>query len=170
MKELIKILLALLFFLCLFEMPYGYYQFVRFAAMLSFAYLAFSSNKQSNKNEVFVYIDLAILFQPFIKIALGRTLWNTVDVLVGVGLLLSLALPKNGKKQIKDNNSNENVMVNDSGNQTETKSEIKTEMTTKNKWLYHTDNLGKLEKGVEFESKTYLRDTKDTNSQDFTIV
>jgi hypothetical protein len=61
-------------------------------------------------------------------------------------------------------------MVNDSGNQKETKSEIKTEIITKNKWLYPTDNLGKLEKGVEFESKTYLRDKKDTNSQVFTIL
>jgi len=56
-------------------------------------------------------------------------------------------------------------MVNDSENQTE----IKSEMTTKNKWLNPSDELGKLEKGVEFESKTYLREKKDTNSQDFDI-
>lgn len=147
-------------------MPYGYYQFVRFIAMLGFVYLAFSANEQSNKNEMFVYIGLAILFQPLIKIALGRTIWNIVDIVVGVCLLLSLALPKKDKKQIKNINSNENVLVNDSGNQIETKSEI----TTKNKWLHPTDELGKLEKGVEFESKTYLREKKDTNSQDFTIL
>lgn len=138
--------------------------------MVGFTYLAYSANKQGNKNEVFIYIALAILFQPFIKVVLGRTLWNVIDVVVGVGLLLSLALPKKGKKQTNDHNSNENVMVNDSGKQSETKSEIKTAMTTKNKWLYPSDNLGKLEKGVEFESKTYLRDKKDTNSQDFTIL
>ena len=166
MKGLIKILLALLFLLCLLEMPYGYYQFVRFAAMVGFTYLAFSANKQNNKSEAFIYIALAILFQPFLKIALGRTLWNVLDILVGVGLLLSLSLPKNVKEQKKDNNSNENVVLNDSGNQTE----IKSEMTTKNKWLHPTDELGKLEKGVEFESKTYLREKKDTNSQDFNIL
>lgn len=166
MKKIIKISLSILFFGCILNMPYSYYQFVRFTAMVGFTYLAYSANEQRNKNEVFIYIALAILFQPFIKIALGRTLWNVVDVLVGVGLLLSLALTKKIKKGIQDNNPNENVMVNDSENQKETKSEI----ITKNKWLYPTDNLGKLEKGVEFDSKTYLRDKKDTNSQDFTIL
>ena len=71
-------------------MPYGYYEFVRLAAMVSFAYLAYSANEQSKKNEVFIYIALALLFQPFVKIALGRTIWNIVDVVVGLGLLISL--------------------------------------------------------------------------------
>jgi hypothetical protein len=75
-------------------MPYSYYQFVRFVAMVSFAYLAHAANEQSNKNEMFVYIALALLIQPFIKIALGRTIWNIVDVSVGGGLLLSLTTTK----------------------------------------------------------------------------
>jgi hypothetical protein len=59
--------------------------------------LAFSANEQNNKNEGLVYIALAILFQPFLKIALGRTLWNIVDIVVGVGLLISIIKTK--KKQ-----------------------------------------------------------------------
>jgi len=34
-----------------------------------------------------VYVCLALLFQPFIKVALGRTGWNIVDVVVAVILL-----------------------------------------------------------------------------------
>ncbi|GGC89326.1 hypothetical protein GCM10011508_15760 [Flavobacterium lutivivi] len=89
-NSFIKIGLALLLFICLINMPYGYYQFVRFASMIGFAYLAYSANEQSNKNEVFVYIALAILFQPFIKVALGRTIWNILDLVVGIGLIVSL--------------------------------------------------------------------------------
>ena len=89
-NNIIKIILAILLFLCLLNMPYGYYQFVRFASMIGFAYLAYSANEQNYKNEVFIYISLAILFQPFIKIALGRIIWNIVDLIVGIGLLLSL--------------------------------------------------------------------------------
>lgn len=37
-----------------------------------------------------VYVGLAILFQPLIKISLGRELWNIVDVIVGVGLIVSI--------------------------------------------------------------------------------
>ncbi len=88
-NSIIKILLAALLLLCLINMPYGYYQFVRFAAMIGFAYLAYSANEQSNRNEVFLYIVLALLFQPFIKIALGRTIWNVVDLIVGIGLVIS---------------------------------------------------------------------------------
>lgn len=98
MINILKLILAILFFGCLIDFPYGFYQFVRFAAMVGFAYLAYSANEASKKNEAFVFIGLAILFQPFIKIALGRTLWNIVDVVVGIGLLLSLASHKNIKK------------------------------------------------------------------------
>jgi len=38
-----------------------------------------------------------LLFQPFFKIALGRELWNVVDVVVGVGLLVSVFQEKKRK-------------------------------------------------------------------------
>ena len=87
---LIKITLSILFFLCLADMSYGYFQFVRFASCIAFGYLAYESNEEKRKNEMIVYIALALLFQPFIKIPLGRELWNLVDFLVGIGLLISL--------------------------------------------------------------------------------
>ncbi|WP_234108903.1 MULTISPECIES: DUF6804 family protein [Chryseobacterium] len=96
MEKAIKILLAILFFLCLAKMPYGYYQLVRFLALVGFVVLAFQAGTQDKQAEIFVYIALALLFQPFFKISLGRELWNIVDVVVGIGLLASLFLnPKN---------------------------------------------------------------------------
>ena len=89
-NSFIKIGLAILLLLCLINMPYSYYQFVRFISMCGFAYLAYCSNEDNRKNEAFVYIVLAILFQPFIKIALGRTIWNVVDLIVGISLIFSL--------------------------------------------------------------------------------
>jgi hypothetical protein len=71
-------------------MPYGFYQFVRFTAMVSFAYLGYTAKEQNRKNEMFLYIALAILFQPFFKIALGRPIWNIVDVITGIALLISV--------------------------------------------------------------------------------
>jgi hypothetical protein len=86
MKPL-SIILAILLFLCLADMPYGYYQFVRFAAAAFFVYAAYNENESGSKELVIVFVVLAILFQPFFKITLGRTLWNIVDVVVGLGLL-----------------------------------------------------------------------------------
>ena len=74
--------LAIALILCLFPMPYGFYQFVRFAAMAIFAYLAYSEYKNGHMDRMILFIVLAILFQPFAKIALGRVIWNVVDVIV----------------------------------------------------------------------------------------
>ena len=89
-ENMIKIILAVLFFLCLADIPYGFFQLVRFCALVGFGFLSYSAAEKKQSIEVFVYVALAILFQPIFKIALGRTLWNILDVLVGVGLLISI--------------------------------------------------------------------------------
>ncbi len=55
-------------------MPYGYFQLVRFLALTGFAILAYISYEQWHKTEAIIYVSLAILFQPLIKITLGRQL------------------------------------------------------------------------------------------------
>ena len=77
-------------------MPYGYYEATRFIGMLGFALLAYYSNEENKNTEAIIYIALALLFQPFIKVALGRTIWNITDVIVSVGLIISIFVkPKN---------------------------------------------------------------------------
>jgi hypothetical protein len=103
MEKFIKIVLVILLFLCLLDMPYGFYQFVRLAGFFGFIYLAY--NEYENRKEmeaightdlkakyssILTFVILAILFQPFFKIALGRDLWTVVDVIVGVGLVVSI--------------------------------------------------------------------------------
>ncbi len=95
MDKAVKIILAILFFICLADLPYGFYQFVRFAALVGFAILAYKANDKENKTEMIIYICLAVLFQPLIKISLGREIWNVVDVIVGLALLVSIfIIPK----------------------------------------------------------------------------
>lgn len=81
---LIKVALAILMFLCLLDMPYGFYQFVRFVALIGFGILAYKANREDRQTEMIIYGGLALLFQPFFKIALGREMWNIVDVIVGI--------------------------------------------------------------------------------------
>ena len=88
--KIIKIVLAILFFNCLATMPYGYYQFVRFVALIGFGILAHKANEEDENTEMIIYGGLALLFQPFFKIALGREIWNIVDVIVVIGLIASL--------------------------------------------------------------------------------
>ena len=97
MNPLLKLILAILLLLCLADMPYGFYQLVRFVAAGAFAYLSYNYFKLKNEGLGFVFAALALLFQPFFKIALGRLVWNTVDVIVAVGLFI-LLIRSFGKK------------------------------------------------------------------------
>ena len=94
MKRFSLIHLAILFFICLLDLPYGYYEFVRFVALIGFGILAFKANETESTIEMIIYGGLALLFQPFFKIALGREIWNIVDVIVGIGLIARLIISK----------------------------------------------------------------------------
>ena len=99
LSNAIRIVLAILFFLCLADMSYGFYQFVRFAGLIGFAILAYQANQQGRQTEMIIYGGLALLFQPFFKVALGRQMWHIVDVIVGLGLIISIFLkPKSQDK------------------------------------------------------------------------
>lgn len=80
--------LAMALLLCLFPMPYGYYSLVRFMAMIVFAIMAYEYYQLNKEAMAVLFAALAILFQPFFKIALGRLMWNVVDVLVAVFLFV----------------------------------------------------------------------------------
>lgn len=92
MTVFIKLIMAILLFLCLLDMPYGYYQLIRFVAVIGFGILAFKAYEQDKKTEMIIYGGLALLFQPFFKIALGRQIWNIVDIIIGIGLIASLII------------------------------------------------------------------------------
>lgn len=73
---------------CLLPMPYGYFMLVRFAAMIIFGLMAFNYYGQNKEGLAIFFSTMAILFQPFIKISLGRTMWNIVDVVMAIVLLV----------------------------------------------------------------------------------
>lgn len=83
----LKVVIAVALLLCLLPLPYGYYELVRWGGMVFFGVLAFNSYQRKQEGWTVAYAALALLFQPFFKIALGRGMWNVVDVAVA-GLLL----------------------------------------------------------------------------------
>ena len=94
--KIINIVLAVLLLLCLALMPYGYYQLVRFVAMVAFALMAYKYYVEKKNELAITFGALALLFQPFVKVALGRIMWNVVDVIVAI-LLIALYL-RDGKE------------------------------------------------------------------------
>ena len=107
----VYIILSVLLLLCLVPMPYGYYQLVRFIAMTVFGVMAWlfyatrntpglcapeeqkgyikvdSTTILSKVSMAIVFGALALLFQPFLKISLVRTIWNIIDIAVVVLLI-----------------------------------------------------------------------------------
>ena len=90
MNNLIKIGHSILLLLCLADMPYGYFQFIRFISLIVFGILVYQANESGKQTEIIIYGALVLLFQPFLKISLGRAFWNIVDIIVAVGLLLNV--------------------------------------------------------------------------------
>lgn len=100
LSALDKASVALIFILlaCLLPMPYGYYQFVRFASLIIFACLALRYYEENKMSLAVTFGALVLLFQPFFKVALGRSMWNIVDVVVAIGLGI-LILSRNNKTE-----------------------------------------------------------------------
>ncbi len=94
----VKLVMAIALLLCLFPMPYGYYVLVRFAAMVVFAIMAYQYYIRKNETLMVVFGALALLFQPLIKITLGRGMWNIVDVVVA-GLIFYLLWKERSKER-----------------------------------------------------------------------
>ena len=85
--KLLKLGLAALSLLCIIDMPYGYYQLYRFLALGVFLYLAYE--EQDKKEWMIVWLMSALLVQPIFKIALGREIWNLVDIAFALILMIS---------------------------------------------------------------------------------
>ena len=83
----VYLVLAAMMLLCLAPMPYGYFQLVRFVAMVAFGMIAYRYYVINKNIAAWVFGLLALLFQPLFKIALGRTIWNVIDVLVAILLI-----------------------------------------------------------------------------------
>jgi hypothetical protein len=95
---LLKLVLSALLLLCLLKMPYGYFQFIRLISTVVFTLFAIQFNKLHSPILTITFGTLALLFQPLIKIPLGRELWNIVDVMVAIFLICSVFIHDLKKK------------------------------------------------------------------------
>jgi len=82
------LVLAAMLLLCLAPMPYGYFMLVRFVMMVACGWIAYHYYQKELQSLIWVFGALALLFQPFVKISLGRIVWNIVDVVVAILLIV----------------------------------------------------------------------------------
>ncbi len=89
-ENIIKVILAFLLLICLFNMPYGYFQLIRFIGMVIFIVIGYEAYENKEKTFMVIWFASAVLINPIFKIALGRTVWNVVDVVWAITLIGSL--------------------------------------------------------------------------------
>ena len=94
MTKQLYLFLAAMLLLCLAPMPYGYFMLVRFVMMVACGWLAYRYFTIHKTIAAWVFITLAVLFQPIYKIVLGRVIWNVVDVVVAVFLIALYVLER----------------------------------------------------------------------------
>lgn len=98
-RLIVKIICTVLLLFCLANMPYSYFELVRFVVMFAFIWLAYSDRKNPNKRLTIIWVISAVLINPLVKIHLGRTLWNIVDILWAIILLGSILLDRTPIKE-----------------------------------------------------------------------
>ena len=83
---IVKVGLIIVLMLCLLDMPYGYYQFVRISSFVGLGFLTYREYQEKN---IGIFLIGAILFNPIIKLNLGRQVWQIVDATFSIVLLVS---------------------------------------------------------------------------------
>lgn len=87
--KILKVILIVLFTGCLFDMPYGYYELVRFFGVFGFIYLA-HTNYQNGNRWWCIWSISALLINPFLRISLDKITWNIIDIIWVVLLITSM--------------------------------------------------------------------------------
>ncbi len=87
---------AVMLILAIFAWPYGYYTFLRWAVTAISIYVAVSLSGAKN-NKFWIFIGLAILFNPLRPIYSTKLFWIFAD-LISAGLFLAFSKKSMDKK------------------------------------------------------------------------
>ena len=87
MREYSNILLAIALLICLMHIPYGYYILIRCKSAIAFGVMTYNYFQKKQRKMYIITLSLALLFQPLMKIPLGREVWNFVDIIVAAFLI-----------------------------------------------------------------------------------
>lgn len=73
--------------IALADWPYGFYQLLRLAITIYSAWIAWRSFETSRTKWAWAFLVLAVLYNPFLKIALDKSTWSVVNLLTAATLV-----------------------------------------------------------------------------------
>jgi len=74
----------ILLLLAILPFPYGYYTLLKLVVCLTALFLTWFSYKAQKTAWVWIMGFIALIFNPFVPLHLGRALWVAVDLLIAV--------------------------------------------------------------------------------------
>ena len=80
-------LTAFMLVLCLAPMPYGYYTLIRLVATGMFLWAAAVSLKSNKQIIPWVFVLLALLFNPVLKVHFAKEVWAWIDIISALFLV-----------------------------------------------------------------------------------
>lgn len=91
---ILKIIGAVLLFLALAKMSYGYYTFLRLSIMILSVVFAYDTFKNYSALWGWAFVGIAIIFNPIIPVYFQRSTWNIIDIIAGIIFLASIQRKK----------------------------------------------------------------------------
>ena len=70
--------------------PYGYFMLLRVVICASSGYMAYVGFNKGKDVWIWIFVVIAILFNPILPIHLGKDIWAIVDVIVAGIFMVSL--------------------------------------------------------------------------------
>jgi ABC-type Mn2+/Zn2+ transport system permease subunit len=89
-KNWFKIIAIFILLLSFGKWPYSYYQFLRWAILIIGAYSAYLSYEKKEMAWVWIFIMIAVLFNPIIPFYLSRNTWQYIDIIAAILFFISL--------------------------------------------------------------------------------
>jgi hypothetical protein len=87
--KIISIVSGIILFLAIFSWPYGYYMFLRVAIFFASIYL--STQLKEHEGWRWIFIFMAILYNPLFEIHLTKGLWVPINI---ASAILFFSVPK----------------------------------------------------------------------------
>lgn len=81
-KKPATVLTIALLLLAIFDLPYGYYVFLRWEVSLASAFLAYLMYDFKKTFWTVIFCATAILFNPIVPIYLSKDVWQVLDLVV----------------------------------------------------------------------------------------
>ena len=78
------VIIAFLLLIAIFPLPYGYYIFLRLVTCGMAAFIAFIAHGWGIKWVMWVFILIAILFNPIVPIHLTKEIWQFIDIVCAI--------------------------------------------------------------------------------------